>query len=281
MMRWWRARLATELFVGTGNEGEEETLWVRLPMAADAGAMPLRLDPLSIAEDLARSSGELTESGGSDVQGDPTTVYRLDLPTGSDLLPLLAVPADVSVTATMEVDNQGRLRRLVAEPDDPGRASDDESGPLEFPVPERSELVLWDFGIDVEVDEPPPGATVDFGDPRAGEVFAAVFDWPGGDSDRPNDETELEMPVPSGPFALIAQGQWEEVTWEVSQAPGTEGSVCHSVMLRPPPDTGVPGGVSTEADVPGFIESTTPFPSCGPQADMFEHGDPVQVITGW
>jgi len=58
MMRWWRARLATELFVGTGNEGEEETLWVRLPMAADAGAMPLRLDPLSIAEDLARSSGE-------------------------------------------------------------------------------------------------------------------------------------------------------------------------------------------------------------------------------
>jgi hypothetical protein len=268
-----------EVFVGTG---DEDSLWVRLPPPpAGADAVLLRLDPVSIADELAHSSGDLTESGSSEVRGDPTTVYRLDLPNGSDLLPLLAVPADASVTATMEVDTRGRLRRLVAEPDDPGPAPGDDSEPLEFPVPERSELMLWDFGIDVHVEEPPTDAIVDFDDPRAGEVFAAVFDWAEADIELPRDEPESEMPVRSGPFALISEGQWEEVTWEVWQAPATGDSVCHSVNLQPPPYGGVLGQVSSEASVPGSSESPGAWSSCGPKADLFERGDPVQVITGW
>jgi hypothetical protein len=271
-----------EVLVGSGDGGDEESLWVRLPPpSSSADAVLGRLDPVWIADVLAHSSGDLTESGTGEVRGDPTTVYRLDLPNGSDLLALLAVPPDASATATMEVDAQGRLRRLVAEPDDPGPATDDGSGPPEFPVPERSELALWEFGTDVDVEEPPADTIVDFDDPGAGDVLAAVFDQAGAGIDRPSREPDAEMPVPSGTFALISAGQWEEVTWEVWQAPGTDGSVCHSVILQPPPLGGVLGEVSSEAGVPGFSDSPGAWPSCGPQADLFERGDPVQVITGW
>jgi hypothetical protein len=270
-----------EVFVASGNGGEEETLWVRLstPSGADVGRPTL--DPVSIADWLARSSGELTEAGTGEVRGEPTTVYRLDLPSGNDLLPLLAVPAAASVTATMEVDSHGRLRRLVAEPDNPGRPAVDDSGSPEFPVPERSELMLWDFGIEVEVGAPPTHAMVDVDDPRAGDVFAAAFDWPASDGDLPSDEPEMQMPQPSGPFALIAQGQWQDVTWEVWQAPGPEGFVCHSVNLEPPPYGYVPSRASGQAGVPESSDSPGAWTGCGPPADLFERGDPVEVFTGW
>ncbi len=270
-----------DLFVGTANSGDEDFSWVRLPPLPTATvAMRPRLDPVSIADELARSSAKLTESGASEVEGDPTTVYRLDLPHGSDLLPSVGVvPADTSVTATMEVDNKRRLRRLEVEPDQPGRATDNDGGTPELLVPEHFELVLWDFGINVDVKEPPSDAIVDFDDPRADDVFAAMFEWPGGDDllDPPTDA----MPVPTGPFAVIASGQWEAVTWEVWQAPGSDGSVCHSVTLQPPPTGSVVGDSAKEAGVPSLSDSTGASSSCGPQADLFVHGDPVQVISGW
>jgi hypothetical protein len=108
--------LGNEVFLGAASGEASGGTWVRRSTPADAQALGFVFDPLSIVGERTRSSGDLTSAGEGEVQGD-TTAYRFDLGSGSRLLPLLAVPIDTSVTATMEVDHEGRLRRLVVEPD--------------------------------------------------------------------------------------------------------------------------------------------------------------------
>jgi hypothetical protein len=53
------------------------------------------------------------------------------------------------------------------------------------------------------------------------------------------------------------------------------------VRLVPPPQGGVLGEVANDAGIPGLGGSPGNSYSCGPRADLFQIGDPVQVITGW
>jgi hypothetical protein len=273
--------VGNEVFLGPEGSEASGGTWVRLSTPADAQALGLVFDPVSIVGELTRSSGDLTAAGQGEVRGEATTVYRFDLESGSRLLPLLAVPADTSVTATMEIDHEGRLRRLVVEPDHPGTLTDTGVESFEYPVPERSELELWHFGVDVNVDAPPQDTVTDFDDPASGDALAAIFEPSELPTDVAVDAPEIETPEPAGPFVKVAEGHWGNVSWEVWQAPTSDTRVCHSIILRPPPNRGLLGRIGIDAGSPGAGEAPGETYRCGPQADLFERGDPVQVLTGW
>jgi hypothetical protein len=272
--------VGNDVFLGATSSEASGGTWVRLPTPADAEALGVVFDPESIVGELTRASGDLRATGEGEVRGDATTTYRFDLRSGSRLLPLMGVPADTSVTATIEVDHQGRLRRLVVEPHHPGARTDTGVESFQYPVPERSELQLWDFGVDVNVDNLPHDAVVDFDDPAAADALARIFEPFERANDVAVDAPEMETAEPAGPFAKVAEGRWEDVAWQVWQAPAADDHVCHSIILRPPPYEGLPGTIRTDAGSPGLGDASGDTYSCGPEADLFERGDPVQVITG-
>ncbi len=119
------------------------------------------LDPTAVLDQVQDMATTFTEVGREDVRGTPTTHHRAEI--DPDDMPSLAV-ADVEPVVDVWVDDDGRLRRL-------------ELGP--------ARLELWDFGVEVEVEEPSP-----------------VADPDGPDS----DVGPFASPVESGEWALQASG---------------------------------------------------------------------------
>jgi hypothetical protein len=70
---------------------------------------------------------------------------------------------------------------------------------------------------------------------------------------------------------------WEDVSWEVWEAPTTDGGVCQTFELDPPPAADEIG----DDAFPGEIEHDGELATCGPKADLFKRGDPVQLIGAW
>lgn len=268
-----------EWFVGPADHDENGPSWVRFPEPEGDRGEPfagLVVDPAALVDELKRAATDLERAGSGDVRGERTHTYRIKLRSGSRVLPLMMIPPNESSGGTMDVDNQGRLRRLVIEPDGPGLPKKDDHDAA-FPVPTSSELELWGFGVDVEVEQPHTDDIVDFDDPKAGELMSRIFDG----LDIPsNDASEVPDPVDpelSGPFVKVAGGTWENVTWEVWEAPTTDGRVCRTFELDPPPAPDRFGDFA----IPGLIQRDGHQASCGPKADLFRSGDPVQQLGSW
>jgi hypothetical protein len=266
-----------ELFLGTGGDEDTGPSWVRIGLPSDAGGTigRLAMDPLSVVRELTDTAADLRPAGHGEVRGDPTASYRFDLPAGSPLLPGLMVPAGVAAAGTMDVDDSGRLRRLVVEPDRRPTAAQGEDPPA-MPIPLRVEMELWDFGVDVEIEEPDPGSVVDFGNPGAEDVLARIAETSGVDRPEPSDVLDQDdLPQRVGRFALAADGTWEDVSWEIWEAPASDGGACYSLELDPPPFDGWRGEALDQVDPDGHRDV------CGPRADLFDRGDPVQLLGSW
>lgn len=60
----------------------------------------------------------------------------------------------------------------------------------------------------------------------------------------------------------VASGQWGHVSWVLRRQIG-DAEICHSWELKPPPNSSPGSGADT---------------SCSPEPDLFDEGDPVQLI---
>lgn len=271
-----------ETFVGPSESIDDGPAWITFPqtdLAADEGPLTgVVFDPGTLVEKLQEGATSVKPDGTDEIRGESTTTYRLDFRSGSDVLSLLSIPKGASASGTMDVDGARRLRRLVVEPDESGFPTEDgreDDGRLRLPVPARATLELWDFGTEIKVERPDPSSVVDFDDPAGGELMSRIFGgvgMPDGDTEFP----DLVEPTLAGPFARVASGSWEDVTWEVWEAPTEDDRVCRTFELTPPPspDNG------DHPPFPGTVYREDELASCGPRADLFRRGDPVQLLGG-
>lgn len=240
-------------FIGPLHEPKSGPAWIRLPRHDDANAEVVANQPAfdDLVDSLKKSAATLNETGTGKVHGATTTTYSFTLDEiseedGEDLFSYFR-PAK----GTMDVDDDGRLRRLVVHPSKRGADQD--------PVPSLWSIELWDFGVDVDL-EAPTARVVDFDDPAANALTKAIF----GDSLTPDDEEieDLENPELAGEFAKVASGVWENVTWEVWRAPTTDGRICQTFEVQPNPFA---DGEALPDDIAhnGFGAACLPMPKLG------------------
>ncbi len=131
--------------------------WVHMPGAE--GTPPSPTDPVSLVADLRAAASHIDDDAGTgDSHGDVTTRSHLVLPNGvPETLPIRRFVTKSAATATIDVDAQGRLRKILVEPDDPEPPfPSDASGAIAFqPIYAAWSLELWDFGVEADVTAPP------------------------------------------------------------------------------------------------------------------------------
>lgn len=270
-----------ELFLGTTRPDSSGATWVRILPSSDGtdSVRPMGwVDLTSILDELGNSTAELTRTGEGEVRGDETVIYDFELQVDSGLAALTMLAAGTPATTTIDMDREGRLRRLVVEPHDVG-VTPGVAGHGPAVIPDRVELELWDFGIDVDVEKPAPESVVDLDDPRAPELLAQLF----GVSDlEPPDRVDLpamDPPELAEPFSEIDHGTWENVSWRVWEASTADDGVCYAVELEPPAMRN--GGANGQLDLPGAIAHNGHSASCGARADWFDRGQPLQLLGDW
>jgi hypothetical protein len=93
-------------------------------------------------------------------------------------------------------------------------------------------LELWDFGVEVDLVAPDPADVVEWDDPEAhGDIDDGLSD---GEVDDAPFDADLHVPELTGPFALSAAGAWRDLTWEVWEAPATDGRTCRTFEIDGP-----------------------------------------------
>jgi hypothetical protein len=226
-----------EVFFGMTHPPKSGPKWVQFPApdaaaAASATAMApskMTFNPSGFVSELKTSASNFSENGTSRVRGDATRTYRLDLHSGSQVLNMMMIPSTTAATATMDIDRSGRLRRLVVEPATEALSTSATDGQRHFPLPARAELQLWDFGTRVDVQKPRADEVVQFNDPRADDILTPIFDSAMGDPGEPaGDFPDPASPSLSGPFAKLASGTWEDISWETWEAPTTDGRLSNA-----------------------------------------------------
>lgn len=171
-------------FVGPLEEPASGPRWVRLPIRDDAELQVVSNEPAfdEIIHSLKKSAATLDEEGNGKVHGDRTTTYSFtvdpEAPDDSDDFFSAFRPAE----GTVDVDDEGRLRRLVVRPT--GKSSSD------IPRPTLWSIELWDFGVDVDL-EAPTRNVVDYEDPAATSLLKTMF---GGDFPYPGDADLEDLP---------------------------------------------------------------------------------------
>jgi hypothetical protein len=225
-----------EMYLRRVDGPEADGTWLHFPANSDADE--LTSDPADLADDLIAAATSVTPLGHGTSHGDATDRFRLEIPElddGSDLADLVPVRS----TAMLDVDEQGRLRRLDVEPQEEIDVEEPvapvSTGPIhaaeggyQGSALRRTVLELWDFGVEVDLAAPDPAQVVEYDDPAA-EGF---FGDDSGDADEGNPET-FEVPELAGPFVRSASGTWQDATWEVWIAPTTDGRTCRSIEVTP------------------------------------------------
>ena len=110
------------------------------------------------------AASRVDDAGSGDSHGDVTTRFRLVLPAGvPDSLPISRFVTKSPATATIDVDAQGRLRKILVVPDnpEPPGAGDGSGGIVFQPVYATWSLELWDFGVEAAVTAPAPDDVVE------------------------------------------------------------------------------------------------------------------------
>jgi hypothetical protein len=267
------------VYFGSTDPPDKGPKWVEFPVPDDAAptASTMNFDPTGFVRELRTSASDFSETGTSKVHGEKTRTYSLDLRSGSRVLNMMMIPSTTVATASIDVDRDGRLRRLIVEPDRTATTMTTTEGQPRFPIPARAELQLWDFGTNVDLDRPKQDEIVQFDDPKADDLLSRIFDSATGDIDEPvsGDLPDLDEQKLSGPFARLAAGTWEDVSWEIWEAPTTDGRVCRTLELTPSP-----AGQDDFSDVsiPGEIKHGDRLATCAPRADLFGRGDPVMLL---
>lgn len=257
-----------EQFLGPQPPPKKGPRWVRLPRVEGGGASSItgQMNPALLVGELKKLATGLTPRGSGRVRGVPTTAYEFTIGRDVDRPVVLLLPLATRSKAVMDVDDAGRLRRLVVTAPEPARAMPDDKA---YPPLSRLELELWDFGVNVSLRAPDPKTVVDFDDPRAGELLSAAF---------PLDEDEDAGGGPpddslSGPYSKLASGVWDDVTWEMWEAPLTDGRVCMTFEPTPPPDPQAYPMSSGDSLDRGANDA-----SCFSRPDLFEEGDPIYTF---
>ena len=194
--------------------------WVHVP-DADASP-PSPTDPVSLVADLRAAASRVDDAGSGDSHGDVTTRFRLVLPNGvPDSLPIRRFVTKAPATATIDVDAEGRLRKILVEPDNPERPPADASGGgIVFqPVYATWSLELWDFGVEAAVTAPEPDHVVELNaDSRADAIL---------------EGNASESEISADALAPAGTGTWESVTWTMRTGTDDAGDTCAAFVLDP------------------------------------------------
>lgn len=259
---------AGEQFLGPQPPPERGPRWVRLPRVegGDTASITGQMNPALLVGELEKLGTKLTPRGRGRVRGATTTAYEFTIARDADRPVVLSLPLATRSKAVMDVDDAGRLRRLVVTAPEPAPATADERA---YPPLSRFELELWDFGVDVSVRAPEPNSVVDFDDPRAGELLSAALPFDE-DEDVVGGQPDDSL---SGPYSKRASGVWGDVTWEMWEAPTTDGRVCVTFEPTPPPDPQAYPLQSGDSLDRGANDA-----SCFPRPDLFEEGDPLYTF---
>ncbi len=194
--------------------------WVHVPDAE--GSPPSPTDPVSLVADLRAAASRVDDAGSGDSHGDVTTRSRLVLPAGvPDSLPISRFVTKSPATATIDVDAQGRLRKILVEPDnpEPPLAGDGSGGIVFQPVYATWSLELWDFGVEAAVTAPAPDDVVELNeDGRADAIL---------------EGNASETGISADDLEPVGTGTWESVTWTMRTGTDDAGDTCASFVLDP------------------------------------------------
>ena len=168
------------------------------------------------------------------------------LPAGvPDSLPIRRFVAKSPATATIDVDAQGRLRKILVEPDNPTPPlPGDSSGGIVFqPVYATWSLELWDFVFEADfTDSRCPNDVVELDeDSRAQAILE------GDASERGLSADDLDP---------VGTGTWESVTWTMRTGVNDAGDTCASFVLDPNDGT---DWINTTPECFASLDRTMPF----------------------
>lgn len=232
--------------------------WVASAPGSQIGLLTerFRFDPVGIVEDLRRSSTAIAEVGSGAVRGESTTTLRLELRPDAEM-PWVLLPTPVPSVLLLDVDGQGRLRRLATEP----------AG--------TTTVELWDFGVRGGLVPPDPADVVDRTDPRSIPILAGI-----GPDGRRADRDGLLDYLLTGPFARVTEGRWEHVSWEVWAAPSVRGETCRTLEFDPLPAFALHSPIAPT----GAVHRNGVGAMCAPPPGLIGEARPIELLsfgTNW
>jgi len=201
------------MFIGFGADPPE---WVRRPPNPGPVRGPdTPADPVAIVSTLRSSAASVEDAGASTVRGSATTRQTLSLPDGLPAgVPFRSFMPSYRGVATIDVDDDGRLRRLLWQQEiESASASSEASIDIRLePAYVSWTMEFWDFGVEVDIEAPDPA---DIAAPGSSEDLA-VFEV----------EDEGSEPGPHDFLLPLATGTWGSVTWTMSGGSNPDGKQC-------------------------------------------------------
>ena len=225
-----------------GRDASTGRSWVHVPDAD--GRPPSPTDPVSLVADLRAAASRVDDAGSGDSHGDVTTRFRLVLPAGvPDSLSISRFVTKSPATATIDVDAQGRLRKILVVPDnpEPPGAGDGSGGIVFQPVYGHGRSAL-DFGVEAAVTAPAPDDVVELNvDDRSDAIL---------------EGNASDTGISADDLAPVGTGIWESVTWTMRSATDDAGDTCASFVLNPNDGT---NGTNTTPECFAPLDRAMPF----------------------
>jgi hypothetical protein len=163
---------------------------------------------------LRSSASSIEDAGHSNVRDSQTTRQVLTLPEGLPAgVPFRSFMPSYRGVATIDVDDHGRLRRLLWQQEiESASASSEASRDVRLePAYVSWTMEFWDFGVEVDIEPPDPA---DIAAPGSSEDL--VFEV----------EDEGSEPGPHDFLLPLATGTWGSVTWTMSGGSNPDGKQC-------------------------------------------------------
>lgn len=207
--------IATDGAMFIGLEADPIEWYRRPPIPGNAQGPDTPTDPVAIVSTLRSSAASIEDAGVGTVRGSATTRQTLSLPDGLPAgVPFRSFMPSYRGVATIDVDGEGRLRRLLWHQEiESASASADGSIDIRLePVYVSWTMEFWDFGVEVDIDEP-----------DAADIVA-----PGSSEDLPvfDAEEEGSQPGPHDFLMPLATGTWGSVRWTMSGGSNPDGEQC-------------------------------------------------------
>jgi len=190
-------------------------------------------DPKSLVTDLRTAASRVEDAGSGDVEGEATSRFTLTMPNGMSRVLWFPGSDAEPLRATIDVDKQGRLRRLATEAL-PGAAMATDT-PSAEPGLANMTMSLWDFGVDVDASPPPAAEVVEFDEDNPDAALALLT------PDRSDTGIEHD-PLPEPDDSRypanwsITSGTWESVNWAMGTGTDAQGNTCASFKRREAPE---------------------------------------------
>ena len=202
------------MFIGL--EADPIEWYRRPPIPGDAQGPDTPTDPVAIVSTLRSSAASIEDAGVGTVRGSATTRQTLSLPDGLPAgVPFRSFMPSYRGVATIDVDGEGRLRRLLWQQEiESASASSDGSIDIRLePEYVSWTMEFWDFGVEVDIEAPD----------RRGHRRTRFERGPRRCS---RSKRTGSQPGPHDFLVPLATGTWGSVSWTMSGGSNPDGEQC-------------------------------------------------------